>query len=247
MTCRPLKRILFLFCLAFAFSAQAGISGNAHSRDSLNQDSIHRPYNAWGHYETWGIKGKILPFLVGNSGGINALIGFEYGFCKNHSIGIDLYFLAMESSNDMVFDTAGVRHDVGNDQYTIDKALFINYRYYLPLKHPWRNPARAYYFGCFGRYGQLRNIKDPLFNKNFVRSDEVHYSAGIVFGALGKFSHKKRLGLDLNIGIFYKEKDITDVTNRNGSIYTTVSRPDNFGFRIGLNLYLMYYRKESKA
>ena len=243
-----MKRILFFFCLVLAIKASAGINPAHTHRDSLNQDSIHRPYNAWGHYQTWGIKFKVLPFFgLGNSAGFNALLGFEYGFCKNHSIGIDVYFLAMEYSNDMVNDTTGVQHDVGNDHYTRDRALFINYRYYLPLQNPWHNPLCSYYIGCFGRYGRQTDIFDPLFKRNYVSSEEVHYSAGILLGMLKRFQEYKHFGFDVNIGLFYKERDLTDITNRNGTLYTTVTRPDNIGFRIGLNLYLMNDQKARKS
>jgi hypothetical protein len=41
-----------------------------------------------------------------SAGGISFFLGFEYGFAKNQSIGIDGFASFEEASNDMAKDTA---------------------------------------------------------------------------------------------------------------------------------------------
>jgi len=50
------------------------------------------PYDPVAHLRNWSIKGKLLPFILGDESGISALLGGEYGSCKNQSIGIDGFF-----------------------------------------------------------------------------------------------------------------------------------------------------------
>ncbi len=81
------------------------------------------------NYRTWSIKGKVLPYpSLGNSGGFTVLLGLEYGFAKNQSIGVDVFANWSEDSDDNVADTAGVQHTTGNFYNGFEKALFLGYQ-----------------------------------------------------------------------------------------------------------------------
>jgi hypothetical protein len=70
----------------------------------------------------------VLPFLLGNGGGFSSVFGVEYGIGKNQSIGVDGFFEYQENSDDMVQDTAGVQHQVGDYWFSFERAVFLNYR-----------------------------------------------------------------------------------------------------------------------
>jgi len=92
------------------------------------------PYDPQGNFRNWSIKGKALPFVLGDESGISALLGVEYGFARNQSIGVDGFIESISKSDDNEVDTAGVSHDVATYYRSREKALFLNYRYYFNFR-----------------------------------------------------------------------------------------------------------------
>src|SRR5579864_510937 len=135
------------------------------------------PYNPRGNYQTWSVKGKVLPFLIGNGGGVSGFLGTEYGFLKNQSIGIDGYLLLQEGSDDNITDTAGVKHDVGNYFSSVEKAVLVDYRYYFDFRR-WRQKGLVFYTVAYVRLGHISRQWDPLYRNTWVRQEEDHRSAG---------------------------------------------------------------------
>ena len=93
-TCSVRPHCIFKFLFIFL------VSLNSYSqKDSSWYWALHdhrvgtTPFDKIADANSCALKGKILPLLLGNDGGFNALLGFEFGFLKNHSIGIDGYFL----------------------------------------------------------------------------------------------------------------------------------------------------------
>jgi hypothetical protein len=91
MTGRPMKPFILLFsfcCASFSMSAQSSRSASAGTTSADNDPT---PYDPRANYRTWSIKGKVLPYpSLGNAGGVTVLLGLEYGFAKNQSIGVDV-------------------------------------------------------------------------------------------------------------------------------------------------------------
>ena len=86
-------------------------STGAPSADTASAVNDPTPYDPHANYRTWSIKGKVLPYpALGNAGGVTVLLGLEYGFARNQSIGVDVFANWSEDSDDNVADTAGVQH-----------------------------------------------------------------------------------------------------------------------------------------
>ena len=110
----PMSRSLLpLLILLLPLSLAAQHRG-LNSPDSTAGGTPLTPYDPHAHYRTWSLKGKVLPFFLGDFGGISGLFGVEYGITKNQSIGVDGFLELQENSDDGVQDTAGVQHTVGN-------------------------------------------------------------------------------------------------------------------------------------
>ena len=205
------------------------------------------PYNPKGNYHTWSIKGKVLPFLLGNGGGISGLLGIEYGFAKNQSIGIDGFIELQEDSDDNVYDTAGVKQDIGDYYFSKERAVFLNYRYYFNWKKL-RDRGIVPYLLCFLRYGKLDQHYDPDYPlTSFLSNHEKHTSAGIMLGATSIIGANNRLGLDINTGLFDKQKVISTVYLKNGVETTTASKPVGLGYRLSVNLTYWFYFKTKNS
>jgi hypothetical protein len=196
------------------------------------------PYDPKADYRTWSIKGKALPYFLGNGGGISALLGVEYGFAKNQSIGVDVFADWSEDSDDNVADTAGVQHAFGNFYNGFEKAIFINYRYYFKSSTLRRKKGIAPYLLAFLRDGKIYQHYDPLYPLTRWMSNREHqYSAGLMVGGTTSLGLKpERLSLDLNLGLFDKLKEISAVYLENGVPKTVTSRPIGPGFRLSVNL-----------
>ena len=215
--------ILFATCL---FSGNFAIA-------QLVADSAHvRKNNAWA------IKGKILPWTIAASSGVNASLGVEYGFRRVHSVGIDFTYSDYSSANE-VRDTGNNQYRSGPRVYTVVRGVFINYRRYVHIDsgcssralHKLLKNDYMPYLGAFGRYGK----NDLHYEKDYITTqlsyDEWHYSVGILIGVVSGL-------MDINLGPFYKTKYITDVQQDNGIAFHTHVQ-SNFGLRVGINFFFI--------
>ncbi|HXB42319.1 MAG TPA: hypothetical protein VNZ49_17400 [Bacteroidia bacterium] len=196
------------------------------------------PHNPKGGYNTRALKGKILPFVFGDGGGINLFLGYEYGFCKHHSIGVDLYLLAMGSSGE-IYDSIQKTYVPGYASGRNDKAVFVNYRYYFGFQK-WRAKHElSFYTGTFFRYGYWFFDYEEGYKTNIVSQNETSYSEGILLGCIvGVF--------DLNMGFYYRQLHGKEVlATVTGNIPFTYDH-NYYGFRIGANLYLWGKRAKNK-
>jgi len=83
---------------------------------------------------------------------------------------------------------------------------------------------------------------------DFLNNNEKHYSAGLLAGSIFQLSHTGRLGVDVNMGVFLKRKDISTVYLTNHRESTIVSSLFGPGFRLSVNLvYWFYIRKATLA
>lgn len=219
-----MKRNQFILLSCILFSAFSGHSQALKtSRDNF-----------------WAIKGKILPWfgILSGQSGINSLIGVEYGIKRSHSLGLDVYFNRWHLWED--------RYDPVKNEYVAEyairyrtKDLFLNYRYYfMDFKNA---PKVVPYFGAFVSPGYFHEFYDEGYVTNVKDYKEIHYSAGTLIG-IRLAPDPKRLGGDINLGFFYRRKDIEEVTEENSVNVTSGGTAYNFGMRIGLNLYLWFER-----
>lgn len=217
--------LLLVFCLPLALSAQ-----------------FVTPYDPTGTARFWAIKGKVLPFVLGDESGVSALLGLEYGFAKNQSIGIDAFAEFTTRTDDNAPDTAGVTHAIARYYHGRERALFLNYRYYFNYKGLRTDRGIIPYALVFLRYGKIDQHYDPLYPlTSFLNNNETHYSAGLMAGSIFQLSHTGRLGVDVNTGVFIKQKDISTVYLLNHDRSNFKSKPIGPGFRLSANLVYWFY------
>lgn len=206
------------------------------------------PYDPRGNGRNWSIKGKALPFVLGDKGGISALLGAEYGFAKNQSIGIDGFIELTSKSDNNSTDTAGVMHDVARYYHGRERALFLNYRYYFSYRKLRRDHGVVPYVLAFLRYGKIDQHYDPLYPlTSWLNNYETHYSAGLMAGSMFQLSHSGRLAVDVDTGIFLKQRDITTTYLHNHTPITNTSKPLGPGFRFAANLVYWFCIRKPKT
>jgi len=224
---------LFLLFLSAGAMAQKPAKDTTHPAADTPYET---PYDPAANYRTWSIKGKALPWLFGNAGGISFFLGFEYGFAKNQSIGIDGFAYFEEASNDMAKDTAGVTHEVGDYWNSTEKAILLDYRYYFNFQRLRRRAGIAPYILAYVRDGWIDRSYDPLYPlTSYWQDHERHYSAGLQFGA--SIRADRHWNFDINFGLFEKEKVIHTEFLTHGVVTSTNWRPVEMGFRLSVNLF----------
>jgi hypothetical protein len=196
--------------------------------------SWETPYNPAADTRTFSIKGKALPWLLGNGGGISFYLGLEYAIAKNQSIGIDAYTEFEQNSDDMVQDTSGTTHQIGDYWNSTEKAIFLEYRYYFNFQRLRKRYGIAPYLLAYVRDGKIDRAYDPLYPLMYYWQDhERHYSAGLQVGAI--IAEHMPWHVDVNIGLFEKEKEIHTEFLTHGVVTSTNWRPVEMGFRLSAN------------
>ncbi len=236
----PLNRNLS-FLIGLMISTHSFAQGSVENLKA-SADDIVTPYNPQGDYQTWGIKGKLLPWTFGNAGGLNGLLGFEIGFLKNNSIGIDGYFYADEDALD--------RNTVQNPNIPslhydgIDRAVFLNYRHYFNLKKIRENLGTSLYIGILTRYGRSDDTWDRgLSSDSIIYEGRTYYSGGPFTGFIYKFKKCNNLYLDINFQFLYNDKYVSSVYSNQLQLTSTHGQFKTYDMRVGINLYWCFYYK----
>jgi hypothetical protein len=212
-----------------------------NNTDSSAVTFTKTPYNPKGNYRNWGLKGKILPVFLGNGGGFSFQLGSEYGFTKNQSFGVDAMYFYFNDHREKPVDTAGIIRAGGDKSYSNQKALFLYYRYYLNLEK-WRiKRHRVIYASTYYRLGNRKETRDPAFKNDFISQKEKNNSLGLVVGGIDKFGSEKRLGLDYQIGGYYRLSNSTTFYRENNIEKVNQSKTNNFGFRLGVQLHYWFF------
>ncbi|MBS1637341.1 MAG: tetratricopeptide repeat protein [Bacteroidetes bacterium] len=199
------------------------------------------PFDPASAYRNWAVKGKAMPYVLGNGGGINALLGVEYGLGKHHSLGIDAYLLSGGSPGEE-YDTLKKETIVTPASGSTDRALFLNYRYYFGLQGLRQNHGLTFYTGAFARYGYLFYTFENGYKTHILSQNETHYSGGILLGSIIRV--KDQMGIDVNVGIYYKEIYAHKAYTDNGMTIREDKSHSQVSARIGLNFELWFLRNK---
>jgi len=81
-----LPLLIFLLPLSMAVLLPLSLAAQRRGRDfpdSSANGTWLTPYDPHANYHTWSLKGKVLPFELGDFGGLSALFGVEYGIGIN--------------------------------------------------------------------------------------------------------------------------------------------------------------------
>ncbi|MEO8770512.1 MAG: hypothetical protein ABI402_10520 [Ferruginibacter sp.] len=204
----------------------------------------YSPYNPHNPLASMSIKGIIIPYISLGSAGLNSSFGLEYGFLKRHSLGADLFYNMTEGHNDDVNDTLGNSHPDGDNGWTSnERGFFINYRYYLNYQKLLERTGSTFYLSCFFRHGESKTWYNPFFPNDYIYKHEVQNSVGILLGAIGKLDDRTQRYLDLDAGIFFKQKNADTRYEEMQTIKFRKNKSSNIGFRLGLKLGFWIRRK----
>lgn len=203
---------------------------------TVTAQDVQLPFQPKSGYNNIALKGKMLPFPFGNSGGFVVDGGFEIGFLNRHSVGVDGWFMGYSEVDDFIYDTLGNYHDAAKLRKVRQYASFLNYRFYLKAIEKRKNTLLPY-ISLYYRYGTLRDRYNKLYiqHYNYDEKYEKQYSGGLVFGTV--IVAGKHFGVDLNLGYLYKQREITSWFT--GEHYYSTCHQQRFqhGVRCGVNLY----------
>ncbi|MES2516283.1 MAG: hypothetical protein V4580_19165 [Bacteroidota bacterium] len=198
-------------------------------------------------YETIGIKARILPWLLGNSGGFNYLLGVEFGFLKNHSISIDGMHYGTQDHRDHYFGENDPRNRESDDYYGRDDALYFSYNYYYNLKTIREGLGVALYTGLNYRAGRANYTWDRGISKDSIlQSSRNYYSYGPQLGLIIKWGERKHFAINVNVAALYSTKNISEQRTDNLVLTTNHYHLNSYDLKVGLNLYWWFIRKRHK-
>ncbi len=201
--------------------------------DDLDLYWSYSPFNGKGSENTYAIKSKVLPYTIGNGLGINNSLGFEIGFFKNNSIGVEGYYNYSQNSHDKVTDKSGVYHETGNRSYGNEKALQFNYRYYFNFQKLRDRKRKAFYSGLFYRVENDLSRNDENFINDYINQTTNSKAYGIIIGMISRFKNSKHFGMDYN---FSFGNEYNTITGLNESYEATYRKSKSNYFNIGISL-----------
>ncbi|MFI5204620.1 MAG: hypothetical protein ACHQF2_09010 [Flavobacteriales bacterium] len=196
--------------------------------DSINISVRPTPFSPNNTSNTLAIKGKILPWVMGNNGGVNGGLGIEQGFCKGHSIGAEWNFNRWAKHYD---NDSGYSDDI----YHRDRALVANYRFYYSGIGKKRRGV-CFYHGISYRYGRLKyEWSEPLAVNYNILQIKYYNAVGFLSGFFIGFEDSKTFGIDINAGVYYNMKQIHNTYTPSSGIANGTMHANTWDFRIGFN------------
>jgi hypothetical protein len=216
-------------------------------KDTTIDLSILTPFAPKSKYETIGIKARVLPWLLGNSGGFNFLLGVEFGFCKNHSIGVDAMHYGTQDHHDHYYGQNDPRNRESDHYNGRDDALYFFYNYYYNLKNIREGLGVALYTGLNYRIGNASYTWDRGIAKDSIlKSSRNYYSYGPQLGLIIKWGERKNFALNINIAGLYSTKSISEQSTNNLTLANNNYHLNSYDLKVGVNLYWWFIRKRHK-
>lgn len=209
-------------------------------------DNIKTPFNPIGTENTYALKARVLPFLLGNGSGVSTLLGTEIGFLKRNSFGFEGIYITKHDTKDKVTDLQGVYHETGNRSKYFEKAVLVDYRFYFNLQKYRRQNGNIFYTSCFFKKGTIDERNDSNFKNEYVNRLEDYTSYGIVLGSILNFKNSEHFGFDLNLGYFQKDKKIATDYQEATIVSTKNTNEKGTGLRIGLTVDYWFFVKKKK-
>jgi hypothetical protein len=200
---------------------------------NLEENEVYSPFNPKSTTNTYCIKAKTLPYLIGNGLGINNSLGVEIGFLKNNSIGVDGFYNYSQDSRDYVTDKAGIKHDSGDRSYLKEKAIQFSYRYYFNFQKLRNVKRKAFYSGLFYRIENDLSLNDENFKNDYIRETTDSKAYGLLIGMISKFKNYKHFGMDYSVSIGSQNKTVSGL---NEAYETTFRKSKANYFNIGISL-----------
>ena len=199
---------------------------------------------------TFVIRGKVLPWalLLVPGSGFGASLGGEYQFCKVHAIGFDAAYTEFKIHPGEHYDSSAKKYVPTPESITtVTRSILLSYRYYPPYLVTTRDVSYRPYFSIFTRFCNMDDHPDDgyigwnFIDGNRVKYDEQQFSIGLLYGIIAPY-RIGHLNIDMNMGPFWKWKTIQDIRIENGTNVTRHISTQNFGWRVGFNVALVYRR-----
>jgi hypothetical protein len=170
---------------------------------------------------TFAIKGKfwILPVFVT---AVQTGIGLEYGFKDKYSISLE-YELAFISYPNDYGDSIGPRM---SGTYN---SVICTFKKYMD----WHKEYKPY-LALFGHFGLEKYNFEKGYITDTITYDQIQYSYGFLVGIVIPIGRKT--ACDINIGPYWKLKNIHDVYTDNGAIIDDRFSQQNFGIRAEVDI-----------
>jgi hypothetical protein len=219
-----LKILVALFLTLF-------VSANSIAQKEINGTDKLKPQKY-----VFGVKGMVLPYLLGNGSGIANNLGFESIFLNHHSFGINGMYHISGGSFENVTDTLGIKHKTGKNYKSIEKALNINYRYYFNFYKFSEARGKAFYSSLIYRYGKTNRFEDPAYKVDYLTQFETKNTIAFAIGMLARFKTTDRFGIDINMGVSHKNINLVTNYRDNNIIKTKFENSSNFCFWVGLTV-----------
>jgi hypothetical protein len=215
------KTLLLFFTLLASLQFFALTPG-----DTIGLYTKLTPFNRKYDYQTWAIKARPIPYLLGNGLGATTLLGAELGFLKNNSIGLDGLFNGFHDIDDMPYE---------QDIYDKELAVHLNLDHYFNFQKLREKAEIVIYIGATGRTGFTNHREERSRSGDSVLSTHKDYfcygaEAGVLFGPdSGPFS------VNINIPVVYNMKTIY-YTNSRHPEYNNIYNTSTVDWRFEINL-----------
>ena len=209
-------RYVVLFFILFSFQLFA--------QKDYSFVEVDTPFDPQSHHNTNCIKIKSLPYPNGNGYGINNSLGFEIGFFKNNSIGVDGFYnyaFDQDDNNPGVTDL--------NPTYLYEKAIQINYKYYYSFQNIRKAKKIVFYNGLFSRIEKLNRE-----GTNYYQNTDKK-ALGVTIGMIKKIK-STHLGLDYSILLGRQFNNITTFDPVHNSETITFENKNSFYFNVAISL-----------
>ena len=205
--------------------------------DTIKGNIEVTPFNNRYNFQTYGIKGRVLPYILGNGKGVSSLLGFEWGFAKNNSIGLDFLYNGFHDLDD---HKPGLSEEI----FHRETAAHITFNHYWSLHNLRENRGIVFYSGITMRKGITNKkeerggtVKDSIIN---TYKDYLSYGGqiGFIYTPGGR-----PFAINFNIPIIYNNKTIRYTDSKNPA-YNNSQKHSTIDFRLEFNLYWWFTRKD---
>ncbi|MFI5141222.1 MAG: hypothetical protein ACHQII_02600 [Bacteroidia bacterium] len=230
-----MKKLLTIF-LIFAFCKLAAQTDTAKSKPIITA------YNPKGNYQTFDIKAALIPWTLGNAGGIFLSLGADYSFFKNHSIGIEATLYGDQGNHDSYTYTNNSVTVPAQSYKGANKAIYLNYRYYFNFQNIRQKTGLIFYIGAFGRMGTANYKWTAGYTYDSITSSKkTYYSYGALAGASIKLKHRKYIGFDFNVGTLYNNKTVGEVYQKYPTQLHTNVQFASYDLRLSVSVCWWFY------
>ena len=189
----------------------------------------------WPFVNVIGIKWKILPYAIGDDGGMFYTLGLEYSFRFKHSLELTANYVDYDSAPE---------DSVGNNLpsiYTVRRSLQLGYRYYF------KSVGEQYkiYVSPFLRFAKWQDFYSQGAPTDFTKNEMWDYGGGALIG-ISTWGGDRGY-VDMFAGPQYIFRYHETQVESNQVTINTKEWQNRFSLRVGFNFSYLFFRKSDKT